>query len=140
MQSWKLDNILSSQLNNDKLSEELKLLRPWIIIGTLATYDGLDYNELFWFKKIFCQEVNDIINGSEAFFGKMLTLKKIRVSLPDNIHQILTEYYNNAYESKFITIIESVSASLSDFIVTNMVNQFGHIRISAEIFRLIMAL
>jgi len=70
----------------------------------------------------------------------MLTPKKNQISLSDNIHQILTEYYNNAYESKFITIIESVSASLSDFIVTNMVNQFGHIRISAEIFRLIMAL
>ncbi len=140
MQSWKLDNILSSQLNNDKLSEELKLLRPWIIIGTLATYDRLNYNELFWFRKIFYQEVDNIINGSKAFSGKMLTPKKNQISLSDNIHQILTEYYNNAYESKFITIIESVSASLSDFIVTNMVNQFGHIRISAEIFRLIMAL
>ncbi len=47
MQSWRLNNILSSQPNNDKLSEELKLLRPQMIIATLAAYDGLDYNELF---------------------------------------------------------------------------------------------
>ena len=64
----------------------------------------------------------------------MLILKKNWISLPDNIHQILIEYYNNAYESKFIIIAESVSASLSDFIITNMVDQFGHVRISAEIF------
>ncbi len=104
MQSWRFDNILSSQLNNDKLSEGLKLLRPWTTIGILAAYDRLDYNELFRFRKIFCQEVDDTINGSETFSGKMLTLKKNQVSLPDNIYQILTKYYNNTYESKFITI------------------------------------
>ena len=69
----------------------------------------------------------------------MLILKKNWISLPDNIHQILIEYYNNAYESKFIIIAESVSASLSDFIITNMVDQFDYVRILAEIFRLVMA-
>ena len=42
------------------------------------------------------------------------------------------------YELKFITIAESVSASSSDFIVTNMVDQFGHVRILAEIFKLVI--
>jgi hypothetical protein len=69
----------------------------------------------------------------------MLTPRKNRVSLPDNIYQILIEYYNNAYEARFISIAESVSASSDDFIVTNMVNQFGRVRISAEIFGSVMA-
>ncbi len=69
----------------------------------------------------------------------MLIPKKNQVSLPDNIHQILTEYYNNAYESKFITIVESVSTSLSDFIIINMVDQFNRVRILAEIFRSVIA-
>ena len=47
MQNWRLDNILSSQLHNDKLSEGLKLLKPRTTTGTLATYDGLNYNEPF---------------------------------------------------------------------------------------------
>ncbi len=127
MQNWRLDNILSRQLNNDKLSEGLKLLKPRSTTGTLAAYDELDYNELFRFRQIFCQEIDNTINGSEAFPGEMLTPRKNRVSLPDDIYQILIEYYSNAYESKFVTIAESVSASLNDFIVTNMVDQIGRV-------------
>ena len=139
MQNWRLNNILSHQLNNDRLSEGLELLKPRTTTGTLAAYDELDYNELFRFRQIFCQEVDNTINGSETFPGEMLTPRKNRVPLPDDIYQLLIEYYSNAYESKFITIAESVSASPSDFIVTNMVNQFGRVRISAEIFGSVMA-
>src|SRR6266542_6704987 len=127
MQNWRLDNILSRQLNNDKLSEGLKLLKPRSTTGTLAAYYELDYNELFRFRQIFCQEIDNTINGSEAFSGEMLTSRKNQVSLPDDIYQILIEYYSNTYESKFVTIAESVSASLNDFIVTNMVDQIGHV-------------
>jgi hypothetical protein len=139
MQNWRLDNILSYQLNNDKLSEGIELLKPRSTTGTLAAYDELDHNELFRFRQIFCQEVDNTINGSEAFPGEMLTPRKNCVSLPDDIYQILIEYYTNAYDSKFITIAESASASPSDFIVTNMVNQFGRVRISTEIFGSVMA-
>lgn len=139
MQNWRLDNILSCQLNNKKLSEGLKLLKPRSTTGTLAAYDELDYNELFRFRQIFCQETDNTINGSEAFPGEMLTPRKDRVSLPDDIYQILIEYYSNAYESKFISIAESASAGPNDFVVTNMVDQFGRVRISAEVFGSVMA-
>ncbi len=140
MQNWRLDNILSHQLNNDKLFEGLKLLKPRSTTSTLAAYDELDYNELFRFRQIFCQEIDNTINGSEAFSSEMLTPRKNQVSLPDDIYQILIEYYSNAYESKFVTIAESVSAGPNDFIVTNMVDQIGRVRISAEIFGSMMAL
>src|SRR6266498_4857187 len=139
MQNWRLDNILSCQLNNDKLSEGLKLLKPWSTTGTLAVYDKLDYNELFQFRQIFCQEIDNTINGSEAFSGKMLTPRENWVSLPDDIYQILIEYYSNAYKSKFVTIAESVLAGLNDFIVTNMVDQIGCVQILAEIFGLMIS-
>ncbi|GBB90179.1 hypothetical protein RclHR1_17060003 [Rhizophagus clarus] len=139
MQNWRLDNILSSQLNNEKLTEGLKLLKPRSTTGTLSAYDELDYNELFRFRQIFCQETDNTINGSEAFPGKMLIPRKNRVSLPDDIYQILIEYYSNAYESKFISIAESASASLNDIVVTNMFNQFGRVQISAEVFGSVMA-
>ncbi|GES80286.1 hypothetical protein RCL_jg7379.t1 [Rhizophagus clarus] len=50
MQNWRLDNILSCQLNNEKLTEGLKLLKPRSTTGTLSAYDKLDYNELFRFR------------------------------------------------------------------------------------------
>ncbi|PKK50439.1 hypothetical protein RhiirC2_803373 [Rhizophagus irregularis] len=69
----------------------------------------------------------------------MLTPCRSRVALPANIYQILTDYYNDAYELQFATIAE-ISASPKDTIVVpNMVNQFGRVRISAEIFGSVMA-
>ncbi|GBB97641.1 hypothetical protein RclHR1_03020019 [Rhizophagus clarus] len=97
MQNWRLDNILSCQLNNEKLTEGLKLLKPRSTTGTLSAYDKLDYNELFRF----------------------------RVSLPDDIYRILIEYYSDAYKLKFISIAESALAGPNDIVVTNMVNQFA---------------
>src|SRR6266542_1863540 len=122
MQNWRLDNILSCQLNNNKLSKGLKLLKPRSTTSTLDAYNVLNYNELFQFRQIFCQEIDNTINGSEAFPGEMLTPKKNQVSLPNDIYQILIEYYSNAYESKFVTIAKSVLANLNDFIVTNIVD------------------
>ncbi|GES80285.1 hypothetical protein GLOIN_2v1879967 [Rhizophagus clarus] len=66
-----------------------------------------------------------MINGSEAFPGKMLTPRKNRVSLPDDIYRILIEYYSDAYKLKFISIAESALAGPNDIVVTNMVNQFA---------------
>jgi hypothetical protein len=70
----------------------------------------------------------------------MLTPCRNRVALPDNIYQILTDYYKNAYELQFITIAESISTSSTDSIVVpNMVDQFGRVRISTEVFGSTMA-
>ncbi len=57
----------------------------------------------------------------------MPTPRKNQVSLPDDIYQILIEYYSNAYKSKLVTIAEPVSAGPNDFIVTNMVDQIGRV-------------
>ena len=138
MQNWRLDNILSCKLNNERLSEGLELLKPRSTTGTLAAYDELNYNELFRLRQIFCQETDNTINGSEPFPGEMLTPRKNRVSLPDDIYRILIEYYSNAYESNFVTITESASAGPNDFVVTNMADQFGRVRILAEVFGLVM--
>ena len=70
----------------------------------------------------------------------MLTSCKVQVVLPDNIYQILTDYYNNAYELQFLTIAESIlTKSRSAIVVLNMVDQFGRVRIAAEIFGSIMS-
>src|SRR5271154_2357863 len=129
MQNWRLDALLSAQLNNIKLIEALKLIQPWATSRSLADYDNFKFAELYQFRKIFFQEVDDTIVGSEPFPGEMLMPYKVQVALPDNIYQILTDYYNNAYELQFVTIAESIStSSRKSIIVPNMVDQLGVFR------------
>jgi len=140
MQHWRLDNLVSAQSNNVKLVEALKLIQPRQTSGSLAAYDNFNYSELYQFRKVFFQEVDDTIVGSEPFPGEILMPRKNQVALPDDIYQILTEYYNTAYNLQFITIAESISTSLRDaIVVSNMVDQFGRVRISAEVFGSAMA-
>src|SRR3954454_9550158 len=140
MQHWRLDDLVSVQLDNIKLVEALKLIKPRATSGSLAVDDNFEFSELCQFRKIFFQEVDDTIVGSEPFSGKMLTPYRNRVALPDVIYQILTDYYNNAYELRFVTIAESISVNSTDsIIVPNIVDQFGHVRIAAEIFGSVMS-
>jgi hypothetical protein len=115
------------------------LLQPRSTTGSLAAYDGFDFAGLYRFMQIFHQNVDAIITGSEEFPGEMLTPRKNRVSLPDYIYKILVQYYNDIYDWDFVSISELASSDLSDnshepIVVLPIVNQFGRIRIAAEIF------
>src|SRR5271154_5818520 len=72
MQNWRLDDLLSSQSDNLKLKERLKLVRPWPTIGSLAAYDEFEFDELYRFMQSFCLETDDIITGIESFSGEMI--------------------------------------------------------------------
>lgn len=139
MQHWRVDGLVSSQSDNVKLVEALKLIQPRATSGSLADYNNFDFSKLWQFREIFLQEVDDTIIGSEPFPGEMLMPRKIRVTLPDNVYQILTDYYNVAYGLQFVTIAESMTTSSDSIVVPNMVDQFGRVRISTEIFGSAMA-
>src|SRR5436305_9353044 len=126
MQHWRLDDLISAQSNNTKLAEALKLIQSRATSGSLAANDNFEFAELCQFRKIFLQEVDDTIVSSEPFPGEMLTLCRNRVALPDNIYQILTDYYNNAYELQFVTIADSIlyNSSGNSIVVPNMVEKF----------------
>jgi hypothetical protein len=135
MQTWRLDDLLSAQLNNTKLVEGLKLVQPRATAGSLASYDDFEFAELVRFRQIYRLEVEHTITGTEPLPGEMMTPKKINVSLPDDIYKILVDYYNVAYDSEFVSIAESVQRSSSTMIVVwPQINQFGRIRIRSEIF------
>src|SRR4051794_39936825 len=74
----------------------------------------------------------------------MMTLRKNDVSLPDDIYNLLVEYYNAAYKDlSFFSIAEAVQnpgCSNRRIVVLPQINQFGRIRIRAEIFRSVNAL
>ena len=141
MQNWWLDELISSQSDNLKLNEGLKLIQqPCLTTGSLGVYDGFDFAELYQFRKFFCHDSDITITGKEPFPGKMLQSKD-NVSLPKDIYELLVQYYNNAYEWKFVIIEDAAnSANLEDYIIVLPdVNQYGRIQIETEFFGLTIA-
>src|SRR5271154_6827694 len=102
MQNWRLDDLVSAQSNNIKLVEALKLIQLRATTGSLADYDNFESAQLYQFRKFFFQEFDDTIVSSELFPGEILILCRNRIALSDSIYQILTDYYNNAYELQFL--------------------------------------
>src|ERR1700741_165569 len=108
MQNWRLDDLLSTQSNNMKLANSLKLLKQRSTPGSLARYDDFEFTEVAHFRQIYNLEVDDTITGLETFPGEMISPKRMNVTLPDDIYGILVDYYNNAYEHEFVTIAEAM--------------------------------
>ena len=141
MQGWKLDDLISSQSDNIKLSEALELVKSRQTTGSLAANESSTFAELYQFMQIYRQNIDVTITGSEPFPGEMMSPKKERVSLPDNIYKLLVQYYNTAYNQEFVSIADAALRDIDeDFIVVMPnVNQYGRIRIGAEIFGSIIA-
>ena len=135
MQTHRLDELISNQLDCSKLVQALELVTSRPIAESLASYDELDFTESYRFVQIF-RHLNETVIGNEPFPGQMLSPKKERVSLPENIYGLLVQYYNNAYDGKFVTIAGAVSETSTEdlTIVLPYVNQYGRIRIGSEIF------
>ena len=74
MQNWRLDDILSSQSNNMRLVEGLKLLKQRATLGSLASSDNLEFAELCQFRQISRLEIEDTITSIEPFPGEMMSL------------------------------------------------------------------
>ncbi len=103
---------------------------------SLAAYDKFDSVESYRFMQIFRHRIDDTITGSESLPEEMLTSKKDKVSLSDDVYELLVQYYDVAYDFKFVTIVETVSRSTLDnfIVILSKINQFGHIRIRIKIF------
>ena len=136
MQTWRLDDLLSAQLNNIKLAEGLKLIQSRATTGSLASSDDFEFVELVRFRQIYCLKAENMITGTEPLPGEMMSPKKINVGLPDDVYKILVDYYNDAYDSEFVSIAELVQRSSSiKIVVRPQINQFRRVRIGSEIFR-----
>src|SRR5436190_1049209 len=106
MQNWRLDDILLSQSNNMRLVEGLKLLKQQATLGSLASSDDLEFAELCKFRQISRLEIEDTITGIEPFPGEMMSPKRMNIALPDDIYDILVEYYPlDCRAGKFACII-----------------------------------
>ena len=137
-----MDELIISNQSN-KLTESLELVKSRPTVGSLAMYDGFNSSELHQFRQTFRNESDATITGSEIFPREMLTPRKDRVSLPDDIYELLIQYYNVAYEWEFVTIASAsdrLKEGSEDFIVVSPnITQYGRIRIGSEIFGAIIA-
>ena len=97
MRNWRLDNIISCQ-DNPKLTNGLELIKSRPTAGSLAAYDNFQFDELHRFVLIYNIEVEDTITGSEMLPGEMMAPKELEANLPDDVYNLLVDYYNNTYE------------------------------------------
>jgi hypothetical protein len=137
MQNWRLNDLLFAQSDNTKLIEGLKLIQPRPTSGSLAAYDEYEFAELRRFRRIYRLEVECTITGAESLPGEMMTPNKNDVSLPDDMYTLLVEYYNAAYDKfNFITIANAAQnpGHTGRTVVRPQINQYGRIRIGAEVF------
>jgi hypothetical protein len=114
----------------------LSLVQPQLTTGSLAAYDGFDFNKLHQFMQIFHQNINSTITGSKKFPGEMLTPRN-RVSLPDATYELLVKYYNDTYDWNFVSIADLSSSGISSvnsIVVLPIITQFGRVQIVAKIF------
>jgi hypothetical protein len=139
LQNWKLEDLISNQSENEKLTKALQLIKSRATTGSLAAYDEFDFAKLYRFMQIFRHNIDITITGNEPFPGEMLQ-KKVNVSLPDDIYKLLVQYYNAAYNWKFVTIETAIRIGSSGdddenyIVVLPNVTQYTRVWIGAEIF------
>ncbi|UZO17247.1 uncharacterized protein OCT59_008608 [Rhizophagus irregularis] len=90
MQNQKLDDLLSDQSDNLRLQEGLKLLRPRPSVGSLSAYDEFNFDEMHRFMRSFRLDVDETITGKEPFPGEMMKPTRLKVNLPEEICDHLT--------------------------------------------------
>ncbi|RIA92067.1 hypothetical protein C1645_821227 [Glomus cerebriforme] len=83
----------SNSQYNQKLINYLKLIESQPTICSLAVYNSFKSEELLHFRKMFCNELDNTITGSELFSGELLTSINYKV------------YYNEAYNDLKVEFI-----------------------------------
>ncbi|CAB5311655.1 unnamed protein product [Rhizophagus irregularis] len=103
--------------------------------------ESLESEELQAFLDISEKLVFGRATGTEEYPGELLSPIKLNVILPDDILDLLVDYYNHAYEEyNFSRPRLDPSSSTENYIaVTGNITQCGRLCIGAEYFRSILS-
>ena len=103
--------------------------------------ESLESEELQAFLDISEKLVSGGATGTEDYPGELLSPIKLNVILPDDILDLLVDYYNRAYEEyNFSRPRLDPSSSTENYIaVTGNITQCGRLRIGAEYFGSILS-
>ncbi|RGB21910.1 hypothetical protein C1646_777017 [Rhizophagus diaphanus] len=103
-------------------------------VGSLAAYDNFDllnYSDFLSMSKNVKEKAG---TGLEPFPGTLLKPIKKNINLQLEVQELLVEYYNNAYDYSFVALLKIYVSSLNSITVLLKVNQFGRLRLGAEVF------
>ena len=104
--------------------------------GSLAALDDFSSDEYQNFVRLSLIE-DDSACGTEPFPGVLMKPYQETV-LPNNILELLVDYYNNLYDDYFVSI-STVTSPTHDIIVNSKIVQYGRLRIGADIYGSVQA-
>src|SRR5271169_4492255 len=116
----------------------LELLNNQPSTGSLSETDQFSTDELHRFLMNTYNIQESVINGSEQFPGELLRPEKLNLIIPNELLNLLVEYYKASYETMSFrkAFTENFNNSI---ILRNRTDQYGRYRIGSEIFDSVMS-
>ncbi|GBC35379.2 hypothetical protein RIR_jg36673.t1 [Rhizophagus irregularis DAOM 181602=DAOM 197198] len=104
-----IENIYGPEMITPNIHLSLHISEYCWNYGSLYSFWCYSFERMKWTISL---EVKDTITGSEQFPREMMTPRKHDVILPNDIYNLLVDYYNNVYDLEFVTIADSIESRL----------------------------
>jgi hypothetical protein len=125
-----------SHCDNELLCTSLKIINPKKSVGSLAALDDFESDGYLNFIRLSCIK-DESAFGTEPFPGELMNPCH-ETTLPNNVLDLLVEFYNNLYNDYFISI-SSIRGPNSGTVVNSKIKQYGRLRIGADIYGSVQA-
>jgi hypothetical protein len=126
-----------SNCDEEILCTSLDIIKPKKSTGSLSVLDDFESDEYQNFIRLSCIEDESAI-GTEPFPGKLMNPCQ-ETNLPNDILDLLVEYYDNLYDDSFISISSITASSNNCNVVNPRIKQYGRLRIGADIYGSVQA-
>lgn len=128
---------LLSNCDEEILCTSLDIIKPKKSSGSLAALDDFEGDEYQNFIRLSRIE-DESAFGTEPFPGELMNPCH-ETNLPNNILDLLVEYYDNLYNDYFISISSITDSSRNCNVVNSKIKQYGRLRIGADIYGSVQA-
>lgn len=125
-----------SNCDDETLNTTLEIIKPKKSVGSLSALDEFESDEYLNFIRLSRIE-DESASGTEPFPGEFMN-PCCETNLPNNILDLLVEFYSNLYDDNFISI-SSIRGSDTGTVVNSKIKQHGRLRIGADIYGSVQA-
>jgi len=126
-----------SNCDEEILCNSLDIIKPKKSTGSLSALDNFESDEYQNFIRLSRIEDESAI-GTEPFPGELMNPCQ-ETNLPNNILDLLVEYYDNLYDDSFMSISSITASSINRNVVNPRIKQYGRLRIGADIYGSVQA-
>ncbi|PKB92633.1 hypothetical protein RhiirA5_443992 [Rhizophagus irregularis] len=105
-------------------------------VGSLSAHDEFESDDYLNFIRLSCIKDKSAI-GIESFPEELMNPCHETI-LPNDILNLLVNFYKNLYDNHFISISSMISPS-NDIVVKSKIKQYGRLRIGADIYGSVQA-